>query len=95
MVNHIRRNHGLTDRRQRLAARGLVDLDEAAARMGVCTTTVKDWHHEGRIEGERLNDKGQHYYRVPAVAPRKKVGRPLKSRENGETSVATSPGGAV
>ena len=59
MVNHIRRNHGLTDRRQRLAARGLVDLDEAAARMGVCTTTVKDWHHEGRIEGEAAQRQGR------------------------------------
>jgi DNA invertase Pin-like site-specific DNA recombinase len=95
MVNHVRRNHGLADRKQRLAARGLVDLDEAAARMGVCTSTVKAWHHEGRIEGEPLNDKGQHYYRVPPVTPRKKIGRPLKSRADGETSPTTNPGGAV
>lgn len=95
MVNHVRRNHGLADRRQRLATRGLVDLDEAAARMGVCTRTVKEWHHEGRVEGERLNDKGEHYYRVPSIPPRKKIGRPPKSRANSETRPATNPGGAV
>ncbi len=67
MVNHVRRNHSLAPRRQRLAARGLVDLEAAAAAMGVATKTVKDWHQEGRIEGERLNDKGEHYYRLPAV----------------------------
>ncbi len=63
--------------------------------MGVCTSTVKRWHHEGRIDGEALNDKGEHYYPVPAVPPRKKMGRPLKSRAHGETSTETNPGGAV
>lgn len=95
IVHHIRVKHGVASRAQRLAARGLIGLEEAAARMGVCTTTVKQWHHEGRIAGERLDDKGSHYYRVPAIPPRKKVGRPLKSRENRETRVATNPGGAV
>ncbi|MFN2505341.1 MAG: recombinase family protein [Acidimicrobiales bacterium] len=95
MVNHVRRAHGLAGRRERLAARGLVNLEAAAAAMGVATKTVKDWHHEGRIEGERLNDKGEHYYRVPLVPPRKKVGRPPKTTANGETTPATNPGGAV
>jgi DNA invertase Pin-like site-specific DNA recombinase len=95
MVNHVRRNHGLADRRQRLAARGLVDLDEAAARMGVCTSTVKAWHHEGRIEGERLNDKGEHYYRIPEGVPRKRIGRPPKSRPSSETHPPCDSGGAV
>ncbi len=95
MVRHIRVNHGITGREQRLAARGLVPLEEAAARMAVCTSTVKKWHHEGRIKGEPVNDKGSCYYRVPAVPPRHKVGRPPKSRANGETGVATNPGGAV
>lgn len=95
IVHHIRVNHGLAPREHRLAARGLVSLEEAAVRMGVCTTTVKRWHHDGRLDGERLNDKGSHYYRVPAVPPRKKVGRPPRSRTNGETSIATNPGGAV
>jgi hypothetical protein len=95
MVNHVRRNHGLAHRRQRLAARGLVDLDAAAAAMGVATKTVKDWHQEGRIEGERLNDKGEHYYRVPAVVPRKKIGRPPKSSTRSQTTPTDDSGGAV
>ena len=95
MVSHVRRNHGLAGRRQRLAARSLVDLDEAAARMGVCASTVKAWHHEGRIEGERLNDKGEHYYRIPEVVPRKKIGRPPKSKPSSETHPPCNSGGAV
>ncbi len=95
IVHHIRVKHSLASREQRLAARGLVGLDEAAALMDVCTTTVKEWHHQGRITGEPVNDKGPHHHRAPAVPPRKKVGRPLNSKRNVETSVATNPGGAV
>ena len=95
IVHHIRIAHGIAGRDQRVAARGLVPKEEAAARMGICTTAVKAWHHEGRIEGERVNDKGEHYYRVPAVVPRKKIGRPSKARADDETGSATNPGGAV
>jgi len=95
IVHHIRVKHQLAPREQRLAARGLVDLNEAAARLGVCTQTVKRWHHEGRLDGEPLNDKGSHYYRIPAVVPYKTTGRPPKHRRNSEINTTTNPGGAV
>jgi Recombinase zinc beta ribbon domain/Recombinase len=76
IVHHLRVQHRLASREQRLRARGLVGLEEAAARLGVCTQTVKRWHHEGRLAGEPLNDKGSQFYSIPAVAPRKKLGRP-------------------
>jgi DNA invertase Pin-like site-specific DNA recombinase len=76
IVHHVRIKYRLPSRAERLRRRGLVSLEEAAAAMGVCTTTVKDWHHAGRIHGEPLNDKGSHYYQVPAVPPFKNTGRP-------------------
>jgi len=78
IVLHIRSTYGLVSRAQRLAGRGLVGLAEAAAAMGVSTTTVKNWHHEGRIAGEIANDKGECLYQVPDRPPYKKLGRPPK-----------------
>jgi DNA invertase Pin-like site-specific DNA recombinase len=76
IVHHIRVKHQLAPREQRLRARGLVGLPEAARRLGVCTHTIKKWHHDGLLAGEKLNDKGEHYYQIPAVTPRKATGRP-------------------
>jgi DNA invertase Pin-like site-specific DNA recombinase len=76
IVHHIRVKHGLVPREQRLAARGLLPIEQAAERLGVCTTTVKDWHHQGRLAAERLNQKGEHYYEIPTEIPRSAVGRP-------------------
>jgi hypothetical protein len=80
MVRHIWINHGLIHRHARLVARGLVPLAEAASEMGVHHQTVKRWHHDGLLVGEKLNDKGEHYYEIPAVTPRKPTGRPLGSK---------------
>ena len=76
IVHHIRVKHGLASREQRLATRGLFHLTETADRLGVCPTTVKKWHHDGLLIGEAVNTKGEHYYQIPAVTPRKAVGRP-------------------
>jgi DNA invertase Pin-like site-specific DNA recombinase len=76
MVRHVRIAHGLASREQRLRARGLVDLNEVAKRLGVCTDSVKRWALEGRIASEVLHDRGDRLYQVPAVAPFKPIGRP-------------------
>ncbi|MHB1771730.1 MAG: recombinase family protein [Acidimicrobiales bacterium] len=76
IVLHIRITYGLGSHAERLQQRGLVGLAEAAATMGVSTSTVKNWHHEGRIVGERSNDKGECLYQVPECRPYKKLGRP-------------------
>ena len=95
IVHHIRSNHGLPSREQRLRARGLVGLNEAAGQLGVCTHTVKKWHREGRLAGDLVNDKGSHFYQVPPVPPLKKTGRPPKNPPSTETHLANTPGGAV
>ena len=78
MILHIRRAHGLRSREARLRDRGWVDVGELAAHLGICTRTVKFWHREGRLVGEPFNDKGECLYQIPAVPPRKKIGRPPK-----------------
>ena len=96
IVHHIRVKYGLATREHRLGAKGLVDLKETAARLGVCPSTVKQWHHDGLLVGEPLNQKGEHYYLVPAVAPHKTTGRPPGSKDRRKTkSVGSNPGGAV
>ena len=82
IVHHIRVKHRLASREERLREQGLVPLSEAAAALGVCTTTIKTWHHEGRLAGQRANQKGVHYYQIPAVTPRKATGRPPGSRNH-------------
>lgn len=76
MVSHIRRNYGLASRHERLRAKGLMSLREVAAHMGVHPSTVKTRRREGRLIAEPLNDKGEHYFEVPATVPRKAIGRP-------------------
>ncbi len=76
IVHHIRVNHGLRSRRDRLADRGWVGVSELATLLGVCTTTIKQWHHHGHLIAEPFNDKGECLYQIPAVTPRMAVGRP-------------------
>src|SRR5471030_855921 len=96
IVHHIRVKYGLATREHRLRAKGLLDLSETAARLGVCASTVKQWHHDVLLVGEPLNQKGEHYYLVPAVVPHKMTGRPPGSKDRRKrNSVGTNPGGAV
>ena len=97
IIHHIRINYGIESRQDRLRRRGLCSLTETAAALGVCTSTVKQWHYEGRLNGEVLNDKGEHFYVVPAVAPRRAIGRPLgsKNRPKELATTESNQGGAV
>lgn len=96
IIRHIRGTYGLVPRSDRLRARGLVPLAEAAERLGVSTATVKVWHRDGLLAGEKMNDKNEHYYRVPEVVPRKLIGRAsgTKNRPK-EITIANNSGGAV
>jgi len=82
MVQRVIRTYQLRSRRQRLAATGLIPLDQMAALLGVSTATVKDWYHAGIVTGQRYNDKGQVLYHPPDPAnppSRPKTGRPPKN----------------
>jgi hypothetical protein len=90
IIRHLRIKYGLRPQEQRLRDRGLIGVNELAERLGVSATTIKTWHHEGRLIGQAFNDKGECLYEIPAITPFKKIGRPAKN-----PTVATNPGGAV
>ena len=69
VISHIRHTYGLRDRFSRLRDRGLLTLDEVAAELGVCTTTVKLWALRGRLVSFTYNDKGQRLYAQPDERP--------------------------
>lgn len=95
IVCHLREKYGLRSRQDRLRELGWVGVGEIARQLGVCTSTIKTWHHQGRLVGEPFNSKGECLYQLPAVPLLKKTGRPSKKDAQSKKSVGTSIGGAV
>jgi DNA invertase Pin-like site-specific DNA recombinase len=64
-VRKVRIAYGLKDRLSRLRARGLLTLDEIAARFNVCSETIKGWRRAGLLRAHRSDDKGQYLFEPP------------------------------
>lgn len=64
---HLRRRYGLTDRFTRLRRRGMLTVDEMAARLGVSPTTVKVWRRAGLLRSHAYTDKGQRLFEPPGT----------------------------
>ena len=75
-VQAIRREYGLSSRYERLRARGLLNITEVAAMLGISTDTVKKRRRRGLLKGHLYNDRNQRLYERPgAVPPVGKQGR--------------------
>ena len=68
-VAELRRRHGLKPRYQRLRERGLLTLEEMAARLDVSTATIKIWRRLGFIVGHPWNDKPECLFEMPDNPP--------------------------
>ena len=82
LVDHLIRAYQLTSRYDRLRARGLLTLSEAARAYGAHPATIKAWRRGGIVGGLRYNDKSQCLYDPPdpeRPLNRPKIGRPLKA----------------
>ena len=80
-VQAIRREYGLSSRYERLRARGLLNITEVAAMLGVSTDTVKRWRRRGLLEAHRYNDKNECLYEPPGNGPPiKQQGRKFTKR---------------
>jgi len=66
-VKRVARARGLTSRRRRLRAAGLLTLRELAAKLDVCTSTVKFRRAKGRlgVRAYRIDDVGCYMYDNP------------------------------
>ena len=69
-VRVIRRAYGLKSRKERLQAQGLLTLGEIAAKLGVCTETIKLRRRRGRLtaRAHRVDDNDRYLYENPAGA---------------------------
>ena len=47
----------------------MLTTQEIAAQVGICESTVKDWHRKGLLQGFTCNDKGDWLYHPPAENP--------------------------
>ncbi len=88
-VQRIRRTYHLKTLCERLRARGLLDLEEMAERLGVTTGTVKRWRARGRLAAHVCNDRRECLYEWPdEPPPRQTAGRPPLSRVEQELAVS-------
>jgi DNA invertase Pin-like site-specific DNA recombinase len=93
ILTHIIGAHQLRTRRQRLRETGMHTITEMAEQLGVCASTVKQWHRAGLVGGLRYNDKGEtlYYPPDPEHLPTPHRGHPLASRRPAQPRQAHEP----
>jgi hypothetical protein len=64
-IGRLRTIYGLTDRRTRLLAQGLLTSQDVAARYGVMVCTVHLWRPRGLLRAHPINDRGDYLYEIP------------------------------
>jgi DNA invertase Pin-like site-specific DNA recombinase len=82
IVARLRKDYGLTDRYTRLRARGLLTLQEIAAKLGVSTSTIKAWRRAELLMGHAYTEKPECLYELPTdgTAPTPQQGHKLSLR---------------
>jgi DNA invertase Pin-like site-specific DNA recombinase len=83
IIVHIRRKYHLPSHTDRLRAHGLLTTTELAQRLGVHTTTIKNWTRAGILTSHKANDKNERLYQPPVPGdPRltTRQGSPLRNR---------------
>jgi DNA invertase Pin-like site-specific DNA recombinase len=85
IVRHIRIRYELKSRFSRLRARGLLVLDEIAARLNVCSQTIQLWKRAGLLRVHRYDDKGGCLFEPPGPDT------PIKYKQQGKTRTKSNP----
>lgn len=82
IVARLRKTYGLTDRYTRLRERGLLTVQEIAAKLGVSTRTIKVWRQAGLLIGHAFTEKPECLYELPAgpTTPTPQRGNKLSAR---------------
>ena len=82
ILEGIRRSYRLKSRHDRLRERGLLNVNEMASLLGVCTATVNAWRKLGLVQGFACNDRKEHLFEPPGTdRPTKCQGKKLGERQ--------------
>jgi hypothetical protein len=80
ILEGIRRSYHLKSRYDRLRERGLLNVNQMASLLGVCTRTVNAWRKLGLVRGFAYNDRKEYLFEPPGTdrttnqIPRQKTG---------------------
>lgn len=94
IVLHLRRNHKLPSRHDRLRSAGKLTIGETAEALGVHPSTIKAWRRAGLLPSHRADDRNTRLFDPPAPGdPRlvKRQGSNLARR----VPTRPAPGGAL
>lgn len=86
-IGRLRTIYGLTDRRVRLLAQGLLTPEDVAIRYGVVLATVHLWRRRGLVRAHPSDDRGNYPLRNPAGRPAREV--------RSSPSIQPPPGGRM
>ena len=81
LVKSTRRNRSLRSRFARLRDRGFLTVHEAADRLAVSISTVRQWRKIGRLRGHAYNDRPDYLFEIPDPPPTKKRVKGLSQRQ--------------
>lgn len=71
----VRYATGMKSYKERLREAGMLTIQEIAAQLGICDSTVRLWRRKGKIQGCTCNDKGEWLYHPPTKNPPIKYSR--------------------
>jgi DNA invertase Pin-like site-specific DNA recombinase/DNA-binding transcriptional regulator YiaG len=81
-LQHIMSAYGIKSYYGHLREQGKLTTTEIAKMLGVCTTTVIDWHRAGLLNGRVASDKGEYLFALPiGNLPPKRPGEKLYVRK--------------
>jgi hypothetical protein len=89
IIWRLRSTHKLRSRFDRLREKGMLTMDEMAAALGVCATTVRSWFKHGLLRGHAHNDHSEYLFEPPGESgPFKRPGRKLSKRQELAESIS-------
>ena len=94
-IARLRHTYGLTDRRTRLLAQGLLTPSAVASRYAVSLGTVHLWRRRGLLRAHPVNDKGDYLYEIPPDDLPKRWAHKRDYPIESTTFPSRSAGGAV
>lgn len=94
-ISRLRHTYGLTDRRTRLLADGLLTPSGIASRYGVSLGTVHLWRRRGLLRAHPVNDKGDYLYEIPPQDLPRRWAHKRDYQIESTTLPSRSAGGAV